>query len=246
MRLFTNVDGCEEQPEAAFKVNAVGAANLAQAAEKIGARLIHVSTDYVFSGAANGGRPLDEKGAARAHQRVRQDQGPGRGICAGFLPPLFYRAHRLAVRRGGQNFVKTMVAAGKKFGKLEVVNDQLGNPTNAEDLAHHLLKLAVSHDYGVYHCTGEGVCSWYDFAAEIIRLAGVDAQVTPPAPARNTRQSTRRRPAARPGRRWKTGCWPAPWATGCAPGARPWPITLPTGSRRNERGGPAFTKDREV
>ena len=59
---FTNVDGCEEQPEAAFKVNAVGAANLAQAAEKIGARLIHVSTDYVFSGAANGGRPLDESG----------------------------------------------------------------------------------------------------------------------------------------------------------------------------------------
>ena len=72
-----------------------------------------------------------------------------------------------------------MVNAGKKFGRLEVVNDQLGNPTNAEDLAHHILKLAVSHDYGVYHCTGEGVCSWYDFAKEIIRLAGVDAQVTP-------------------------------------------------------------------
>ena len=56
---------------------------------------------------------------------------------------------------------------------------QLGNPTNAEDLAHHILQLAVSHDYGVYHCTGEGVCSWYEFASEIIRLSGVDATVAP-------------------------------------------------------------------
>ena len=155
---FTNVDGCEEQPEAAFKVNAVGAANLAQAAEKIGARLIHVSTDYVFSG----------KTKALGEEYVRD-----------FCRRYFIVRTAWLYGAAGKNFVKTMVAAGKKFGKLEVVNDQLGNPTNAEDLAHHLLKLAVSHDYGVYHCTGEGVCSWYDFAAEIIRLAGVDAQVTP-------------------------------------------------------------------
>ncbi|MEG2394616.1 MAG: sugar nucleotide-binding protein, partial [Ruthenibacterium sp.] len=68
---------------------------------------------------------------------------------------------------------------GKKYGKIEVVNDQLGNPTNAADLAHHILKLAVTKEYGVYHCTGEGVCSWYDFADEIIRRAGVAATVTP-------------------------------------------------------------------
>ena len=79
----------------------------------------------------------------------------------------------------GKNFVKTMINAGKKFGKLTVVNDQLGNPTNAVDLAHHILKLAVSHEYGTYHCTGNGICSWYDFAAEIIRLAGVEATVAP-------------------------------------------------------------------
>ena len=79
----------------------------------------------------------------------------------------------------GKNFVKTMVRAGKARGALTVVNDQLGNPTNAEDLAHHLLKLVVTKEYGVYHCTGTGVCSWYDFAAEIIRLSGVQATVTP-------------------------------------------------------------------
>ena len=79
----------------------------------------------------------------------------------------------------GKNFVFTMVNAGRKLGALTVVNDQLGNPTNAADLAHHLLKLAVSSEYGTYHCTGEGVCSWYDFACEIIRLSGVKATVAP-------------------------------------------------------------------
>ena len=79
----------------------------------------------------------------------------------------------------GKNFVFTMMNAGKKFGKLTVVNDQLGNPTNAEDLAYHLLKMVVSKEYGVYHCTGEGICSWYDFAVEIMRLSGVEAEVAP-------------------------------------------------------------------
>ena len=79
----------------------------------------------------------------------------------------------------GNNFVKTMLKYGKANGALTVVSDQLGNPTNAADLAHHILKLAATTEYGVYHCTGEGTCSWYDFAAEIIRLAGIDATVTP-------------------------------------------------------------------
>lgn len=68
----------------------------------------------------------------------------------------------MAVQLLRQNFVKTIVNAGKKFGKLEVVNDQCGNPTNAVDLAHEILQLCVTHEYGLYHCTGEGICSWYD------------------------------------------------------------------------------------
>ena len=79
----------------------------------------------------------------------------------------------------GKNFVKTMVNLAKTHSEITVVNDQLGNPTNAVDLAHHLLKLAVSHDYGIYHCTGNGVCSWYEFAAEIIRLSGLPCKVNP-------------------------------------------------------------------
>lgn len=174
---FTNVDGCEANPEAAFKVNAAGAGNLAQAAEKIGARLIHVSTDYVFSG--QGDHPLDESELIAPQSVYGKTKALGEAYVRDFCRRYFIVRTAWLYGYAGKNFVKTMVNAGKKFGRLEVVSDQLGNPTNAEDLAHHLLKLAVSHDYGVYHCTGEGVCSWYDFAAEIIRLAGVEAEVLP-------------------------------------------------------------------
>ena len=133
----------------------------------------------------------------------------------------------------GKNFVKTIVNAGRKFGKLEVVNDQCGNPTNAVDLAHELLQLCVTHEYGLYHCTGEGICSWYDFASEIIRLSGVDASVAP-APARSTRPSIPKAPTAPSGAHWTTGCSAAPWATMCGTGKRPWPASLSTGTARME------------
>ena len=79
----------------------------------------------------------------------------------------------------GKNFVKTIMNAARKFGKLTVVNDQRGNPTNAADLAHHLIKLLDTEEYGIYHGTGTGECSWYDFAAEIVKTAGIDAEVAP-------------------------------------------------------------------
>lgn len=174
---FTNVDGCETNPEGAFKVNAIGASNLAQAAERINARLIHVSTDYVFRG--EGDKPLDESERVDPKSVYGKTKALGEEYVKNFCHRYFIVRTAWLYGYAGKNFVKTMVNAGKKFGKLEVVSDQLGNPTNAEDLAHHLLQLAVSHDYGVYHCTGEGICSWYEFASEIIRLSGVDATVSP-------------------------------------------------------------------
>jgi len=174
---FTNVDGCETNPEAAFKVNAIGASNLAQAAERINARLIHVSTDYVFRG--EGDKPLDESERVDPKSVYGKTKALGEEYVKNLCHRYFIVRTAWLYGYAGKNFVKTIVNAGKKFGRLEVVSDQLGNPTNAEDLAHHILQLAVSHDYGVYHCTGEGVCSWYEFASEIIRLSGVDATVAP-------------------------------------------------------------------
>ena len=212
---FTNVDGCETNLDAAFKVNAMGASHLAQAAERVGARLIHVSTDYVFSG--EGDAPLDEScpiGPVSAYGRTK---ALGEEYVRCFCHRFFIVRTAWLYGYNGKNFVKTMVNAGKKFGKLEVVNDQLGNPTNAEDLAHHILKLAVSHDYGVYHSPARA------FAAGMIsprRSSGWPewTRKCPPAPAPNTPQSTPRRQSAPPGAPWKTACWPAPWATRCAPG----------------------------
>lgn len=176
---FTNVDGCETNRDAAFKVNALGARNLAMAAQEVDAKLIHVSTDYVFSGAENGGIALDEAAQPAPISAYGSTKLLGEEYVKSLCSRYFIVRTAWLYGYAGKNFVKTIRAAAKKYGAVEVVNDQLGNPTNAEDLAYHLLKLCVTREYGIYHCTGEGVCSWYDFTREILRLAGVEATVTP-------------------------------------------------------------------
>ena len=176
---YTNVDGCETHHDDAFRANAIGPRNLAQAAEKVGARLVHISTDYVFSGRENGGVPHDEAALPGPISAYGSTKLLGEQYVAQFCHRHFIVRTAWLYSYYGKNIVKTVVNAGRKYGRLEFVNDQLGNPTNAVDLAHELLQLCVTHEYGLYHCTGEGVCSWYDFACEIVRLAGVDAVVTP-------------------------------------------------------------------
>jgi len=176
---YTNVDGCETNHDDAFKANALGPRNLAQAAEKVGARLVQVSTDYVFSGRENGGIPQDEGCLPGPISAYGSTKLMGEKYVQQFCHRHFILRTAWLYSYYGKNFVKTIVNAGRKFGKLEVVNDQLGNPTNAVDLAHEILQLCVTHEYGLYHCTGEGICSWYDFACEIIRLSGVEASVAP-------------------------------------------------------------------
>ena len=174
---YTNVDGCETNRDAAFAVNAIGARNLAMAAQEVGAKLVHVSTDYVFSG--TGSVPSAEFELPCPQSVYGKTKLLGEQYAQQFCSRTFVLRTAWLYGYVGNNFVKTMLRAGAKFGKLEVVNDQLGNPTSAADLAHHILKLLPTKEYGLYHCTGEGVCSWYDFAAEIIRLGGVQATVSP-------------------------------------------------------------------
>ncbi len=174
---YTNVDGCESHKDLAFKVNALGARNLAMISEEVGAKLIHVSTDYVFSGV--GSTPLDECDLPAPVSAYGTTKLAGEEFVRSLSSKYFIVRTAWLYGYFGKNFVYTIMNAAKQRGKLTVVNDQKGNPTNAEDLAYHLLKLALTEEYGIYHCTGEGECSWYDFAAKIVKEAGIDCEVLP-------------------------------------------------------------------
>ncbi len=191
---YTNVNKCETEQEIAFKVNTLGARNLAVAAEKTRAKLIHVSTDYVFAG--DGHLPYTEWDVCDPQSIYGKTKFLGEQYVRDFCSRYFIVRTAWLYGYVGNNFVKTIMKAGRERGSLKVVDDQRGNPTNAADLAFHILKIAATEEYGVYHCTGNGECSWFDFASEIIRLAGINCTVNPctteefPTPARRPAYSS--------------------------------------------------------
>ena len=174
---MTNVDGCETMQDVAFKVNAVGVRNLSLAAKKIDAKLIHVSTDYVFAGDAN--KPYIEWDAVNPKSAYGASKALGEKYALEFNHKTFIVRTSWLYGYIGKNFVKTVRRVIREKGAITVVNDQIGNPTNANDLAHHILKLALTEQYGVYHCTGNGECSWYDFAVKIAEYSGFGDVVLP-------------------------------------------------------------------
>ena len=174
---YTNVEACESNRDTAFCVNALGARNLAMAAQQIGAKLVHVSTDYVFAG--DGNTPYGEWDVCAPVSAYGKSKLLGEQYVRDFCSRYFIVRTSWLYGYEGRNFVKTILRVAKEKGAATVVNDQRGNPTNAADLAHHILKLAATQEYGVYHCTGSGECSWYDFACKIVEYAGVNATVSP-------------------------------------------------------------------
>lgn len=173
---MTNVDGCEDHEAAARRVNADGPRNLARAVDAHGGVLVQVSTDYVFPGTDPVPRvETDPTGPLSAYGRTK---------LAGELAVAQETARQFTVRTAwlygdGHNFVRTMLGLGATHAEVSVVADQLGNPTSADDLAYELLKLALTEDFGTYHCTNEGTCSWADFAAAIMQEAGLACRVVP-------------------------------------------------------------------
>lgn len=175
---YTAVDRAEGEPERAAAVNDHGVRNLVAAAEAVGARVAHVSTDFVFDGEAGGGYATDAptaplgvygttKRAGEAHLRVQD-------LCV--RTAWVYAAQ-------GQNFVRTMLRLMAEREEIGVVADQIGSPTSADDLADALWGLAVGGERGVYHFTNSGVASWYDFAIAI-RDEGVAAGLLAESAAR--------------------------------------------------------------
>lgn len=174
---MTNVDGCETMQDVAFKVNAIGVRNLAMAAKKIGAKLIHVSTDYVFAG--DGTKPYIEWDTVNPQSAYGASKALGEKYALSFNDKTFIVRTSWLYGYIGKNFVKTVRRVIREKGAITVVNDQRGNPTNANDLAHHILKLALTAEYGIYHCTGNGECSWYNFAKKIAEYSGFGDVVKP-------------------------------------------------------------------
>ncbi|HOO27410.1 MAG TPA: dTDP-4-dehydrorhamnose reductase [Lachnospiraceae bacterium] len=172
----TAVDACEVQADRAYKINAIGPRNISIAAAKTGAKLMHVSTDYVFAG--DGNRPYTEFDPAGPKAMYGITKLAGENFVKEFAKDYFII--RTAWLYGdGKNFVKTMLRLSETHQTLTVVNDQIGSPTSAAELARAIACLLPTENYGLFHGTCEGQCSWADFAKEIFRLAGKPTEVVP-------------------------------------------------------------------
>ncbi len=166
---YTAVEACETQEDLAFRINAIGPRNLSIAASETGAKLMHVSTDYVFDG--NGTRPYRETDAVGPQGAYGRTKLAGENFVREFSERHFIV--RTAWLYGdGKNFVKTMLRLSDTNDKVRVVKDQVGSPTSAAELAKAIAYLLPTENYGLFHGTCEGDCSWAQFAQEIFRLAG--------------------------------------------------------------------------
>lgn len=178
---YTAVDRAEDEPELAAEINTQAVANLAKAAQKEDCLLIHISTDYVFDGTAT--TPYTEKTktcpvSVYGKTKLAGEEAIIRSGC-------FYIIIRTAwlYSTFGHNFVKTILRLAEERSEINVVSDQIGTPTYAEDLAKAIVKIMANDDRveheGIYHYSNAGVCSWYDFAVEIVRLSDLNCQVNP-------------------------------------------------------------------
>jgi len=170
---FTDVDGCESHRELCFAVNARGAGNVAAAAAQAGARVLHLSTDYVFDGAARAPYGEDAEPRPLSAYGLSKLEGERRVAATATEYVVVRTAWLFGV--GGVNFVSKVLARAKDGETLAVVNDQFGSPTYAGHLAEALTNLLDVGFRGVVHVAGAGVASWYDVAAAILNIAGINA-----------------------------------------------------------------------
>ena len=175
---YTAVDAAEDNLELCRKINAEGTRNIARVCKAMEIKMMYISTDYVFNGGGerpwepdDHREPLNVYGLTKYEGEIAVEQNVQK-----------YFIVRIAWVFGvnGKNFIKTMLRLGKEKGAVSVVNDQIGSPTYTYDLARLLVDMIQTDKYGRYHATNEGLCSWYEFACEIFRQAGMDeVKVTP-------------------------------------------------------------------
>ena len=174
---YTAVDAAEDNEELCRRVNAQGTENVAKVCQEIDLKMMYISTDYVFDG--QGTRPWepdDERDPLNVYGQTKYE---GELAVEKYVEKFFIVRIAWVFGVNGKNFIKTMLNLGKTHDKLTVVNDQTGSPTYTYDLARLLADMIQTDKYGRYHATNEGICTWYEFACEIFRQAGMDVEVAP-------------------------------------------------------------------
>lgn len=174
---YTAVDKAEVDREACMRVNEAGTRFLAQACERCGASMVYISTDYVFPG--TGDHPYEVNDPKGPQNVYGESKLAGERAVEACLEKRYIVRVSWVFGLNGGNFVKTMLRLGKEKESLTVVNDQVGAPTYTRDLAVLLCDLIQTQKYGVYHAPNEGCCSWSDFAAAIMREAGLPMKIVP-------------------------------------------------------------------
>ena len=172
---YTAVDKAESEAELALTVNGFGTRWVAEACREVGAKMIYISTDYVFGG--DGKIPYeinDEKKTVNVYGRSKL---LGEDAVSTILEKHFIVRTSWVFGINGNNFIKTMLRLAETKNHLRVVNDQIGSPTYTVDLAKLLADMAATEKYGVYHASNEGFCSWAEFTREIFEQAGLDVEV---------------------------------------------------------------------
>ncbi|MBM3165932.1 MAG: dTDP-4-dehydrorhamnose reductase [Chloroflexi bacterium] len=182
---FHRVDDCEADPDKTFRVNALGARNVALIAQERGAKLVHLSTDYVFGGEdeprTTPYTELDIPVPANTYGKSKlAGEDFVRQLCSKHFIVRASALFGVAGSSGkGGNFIETMLKLARERDELRVVNDQVFSPTYTKDLAGKIARLIATEYYGIFHITNKGICSWYEFTKEILRLAGLKTPVIP-------------------------------------------------------------------
>lgn len=174
---YTKVDQAESEPDAAFLVNAIGTRNVAKVSEEVNAKLVYISTDYVFDGTAS--TPINEFEPTSPLGVYGKSKLAGEQFVRDFHSKYFIVRTSWVYGRNGGNFVKTMLKLGIEKDKLSVVNDQIGSPTYTIDLVEKIKEIAETESYGTYHVSNSGICSWYEFAQAIFTESGYNLDLQP-------------------------------------------------------------------
>lgn len=190
---MSDVDGCQQNPEAAFAANANGPLHLAQAAERIGAELVHISTDYVFDGEKMAPYTIEDE--PRPINVYGESKLAGEKLVREALDRHYIIRTARLFGPGGRNFASTVLDIARQRGRLLAIVDEIGSPTYVMDLIERLTTIIQSGHYGTYHVTNQGACSWADFAATAIDIAQLKSIVI-----ERVNSADLRRPAPRPHR----------------------------------------------